>query len=97
MIKWYPTVAVIDVASDKMGFISKNNRSVRNYGDRNSTPKTLLLLPREARLGLREAVRLSANLVCEMRNTKAAGMIMGKNSSLRGIGDCCPLTCQRRL
>jgi hypothetical protein len=75
-----------------MGFISRNYTDLGNYGDRNNAPKESLRLYCWCRgknnIGLLEAVRLSANLVCEMRKTKAAVLIIGKNSFLPGFGNC---------
>jgi hypothetical protein len=75
-----------------MGFISRNYRRLGDYGDRDSAPKESLRLYCWCRgkhnIVLLETVRLSANLVCEMRKTRAAVLIIGKNFTLPGVGHC---------
>jgi len=92
MVKWYTTVAELDVAWDKIGFISRNYKRLGNYADKKSALKECLRLYCWCRgkqeIGLREVVHLSATLVCEMRKTKAAWLLIGKNSSLPGIDNC---------
>jgi hypothetical protein len=75
-----------------MGFVSRNYRRFGNYGYENSARKESLRLccccHGKYNVGLREAVSLNENLVCEMRKTKAGGLIIRKNSSLLGVGNC---------